>query len=107
MHTLRFYEREGLLAGPVPRERGRRIYSPAHVEWLEMCKALRAAGMPWPAIARFAEYVRRDDDTESDELRMLHEHQDRLTAELGQLTERMAQLGRKISCYETAVAAGE
>jgi DNA-binding transcriptional MerR regulator len=107
VHTLRFYEREGLLAGPVPRERGRRVYSPAHVEWLEMCKALRAAGMPLPAIARFAEFVRRGANTETEQLRMLHDHQDRLAVELQELTERMAQVGRKISCYESAVAAGE
>jgi DNA-binding transcriptional MerR regulator len=107
VHTLRFYEREGLLAGPVPREHGRRVYSPAHVEWLEMCKALRSAGMPLPAIARFAAFVRRGDDTEAEQLGMLYEHQDRLAVQLKELTERMAQVGRKISCYEASVAAGD
>jgi hypothetical protein len=38
---------------------------------------------------------------------MLHDHQDRLAVELQELTERMAQVGRKISCYESAVAAGD
>ncbi|SFK95999.1 MerR HTH family regulatory protein [Streptosporangium canum] len=46
VHTLRFYEREGILANPVSRgPGGRRCYSESDVEWLRLCIILRASGM--------------------------------------------------------------
>ncbi|GIG39307.1 hypothetical protein Cph01nite_10690 [Cellulomonas phragmiteti] len=47
IHTLRLYEREGLLTGPVRRDAaGRRRYSAWDVEWLGSCRLFRASGMP-------------------------------------------------------------
>jgi len=58
VHTLRFYEREGLLAMPVRRAAGRRVYSEDDVEWLDICTELRSSGMPPAEIRRYAELVR-------------------------------------------------
>lgn len=47
VHALRYYEREGLLLGTVPRSHGgRRRYSYEDVEWLRMCHRFRSCGMP-------------------------------------------------------------
>ncbi len=48
--TLRFYEREGILANPVRRRSGRRVYSEDDVEWLVVCTVLRDSGMPIPEV---------------------------------------------------------
>jgi DNA-binding transcriptional MerR regulator len=100
VHTLRFYEREGLLAGPVPRsEGGHRVYSTAHVELLEICKTLRASGMPLETIRRFVDLVRNGAGSEA-ELTLLREHQHRLTEEVAELADRVARISRKIGFYE-------
>src|SRR5262245_35603441 len=40
--ALRFYEREGVLAGRVPRDgAGRRVYGDDDVAWLRICQTLR------------------------------------------------------------------
>jgi DNA-binding transcriptional MerR regulator len=100
VHTLRFYEREGLLAGPVPRsDGGHRVYNTAHVELLEICMTLRASGMPLDTIRRFIDLVRNGAGAEA-ELTLLREHQHRLTEELAQLADRIARISRKIGNYE-------
>lgn len=100
-YTLRYYEREGLLAGPVPRsESGHRVYAEAHIEWLMMCKALRASGMPLRAIARFVDLVKAGPGTEAKRLTLLRDHQHRLTAEIAELSNRLAHISSKIGLYE-------
>jgi DNA-binding transcriptional MerR regulator len=92
VHTLRFYEREGLLAGPVPRsEGGHRVYNTAHVELLEICKTLRASGMPLEKIRRFVDLVRNGAGSEA-ELTLLREHQHRPSEEFTELADRMARM---------------
>ncbi len=57
-HTLRWYERIGLLP---PIERGgdgRRRFSDKDLEWLSLLTKLRATGMPVRDMQRYAELVR-------------------------------------------------
>jgi DNA-binding transcriptional MerR regulator len=104
-YTLRYYEREGLLAGPVPRsEGGRRVYAETHIEWLMACKRLRASGMPLRAIARFINLAKAGPATEAERLSLLREHQHRLTTELADLCERLARTSSKIGSYEDSGA---
>jgi DNA-binding transcriptional MerR regulator len=100
-YTLRYYESEGLLAGPVPRsESGHRVYAETHIEWLLVCKTLRASGMPLRAIARFVNLAKAGPGTEAERLTLLRNHQHRLTAELAELSERLARISSKIGIYE-------
>jgi len=87
VHALRFYEREGLLASPVERAAdGRRVYSEQDLEWLELCIKLRSSGMPLAAILR--------------------EHQQRVTAQIGALTECLDMITFKVALYEESLADG-
>jgi DNA-binding transcriptional MerR regulator len=100
-YTLRYYEREGLLAGPVPRsEGGHRVYAETHIEWLLACKRLRASGMPLRAIARFVDLTKAGTGTKAERLSLLRDHQRRVTAELAELSERLARISSKIGIYE-------
>jgi DNA-binding transcriptional MerR regulator len=100
IHTLRFYEREGLLAGPVPRSGGgHRVYNTAHVELLEICKTLRESGMPLATIRRFVDLVRNGAGSDA-ELTVLREHHHRLSEEFTELADRMARISGKIGRYE-------
>ena len=107
VHTLRFYERAGVLANPVARETtGRRVYSDEDVEWLEICSKLRSSGMPLAAIRRYADLVRLGPGNEEDRLALLRQHQERVTAQIAELTECLNVISYKVKVYEDSVARG-
>jgi DNA-binding transcriptional MerR regulator len=107
VHALRFYEREGLLASPVERTAdGRRVYSEQDLEWLELCIKLRSSGMPLAAIRRYTELVRQGPGNEQDRLTILREHLQRVTAQIGALTECLDMITFKVALYEDSLADG-
>jgi DNA-binding transcriptional MerR regulator len=107
VHTLRFYEREGLLTSPVRRDTGRRrVYTEDDVEWLTMCANFRATGMPLPAIRAYAALVREGPGNEQDRLNLLREHEKRVAAQMDDLTACLKMISHKVSVYETHVANG-
>lgn len=73
--TLRYYEREGLLADPVSRDSaGRRVYTDSDLAWLRLCVVLRATGMPLAVLRRYTELAREGDGTEPARLELLRTH---------------------------------
>ncbi|MEV4621406.1 MerR family transcriptional regulator [Asanoa sp. NPDC049573] len=107
VQTLRLYEREGLLAGEVHRDRaGRRIYTDWDVEWLTNCVKFRASGMPLATIARLAHLVRAGTGNEAERLALLREHQRRIAAQIAQLNDSLDLVDAKVATYERHLAAG-
>lgn len=105
-HSLRFYEREGLLAGRVRRQSGQRRYSTSDVEWIDICVKLRSSGMPLATIRRFAELVREGPGNEPERLALLREHQQRIAAQMAELDECLRLISWKAEIYEQHVAQG-
>ena len=107
VHTLRMYEREGLLAGEVRRdERGRRVYSAWDVEWLSNCVKFRASGMPLATIGRLARLVREGTGNEVQRLELLREHRRQITEQIARLQDCLALIDGKVAAYERHLAAG-
>ena len=80
-HTLRWYERIGLL-DPVARTAdGRRRYSDADLDWILLLSRLRATGMPVRDMLRYAELV-RSGAQEQERLRAEAREQGRLRARM-------------------------
>ncbi|MFI6780097.1 MerR family transcriptional regulator [Micromonospora sp. NPDC050276] len=107
VHTLRLYERKGLLASEVRRDgSGRRVYSAWDVEWLANCVKFRASGMPLTAISRLAQLVREGSGNEAERLKLLREHQHRITEQLTQLHDCLELINVKVASYEHHLATG-
>ncbi|MEU7654133.1 MerR family transcriptional regulator [Micromonospora taraxaci] len=107
VHTLRLYERAGLLAGEVRRDAsGRRVYSEWDVEWLTNCVKFRTSGMPLATISRLAQLVREGAGNEAERLDLLREHQHRITEQLAHLRDCLDLIDRKVDSYERHLAAG-
>ncbi|MEU8261485.1 MerR family transcriptional regulator [Micromonospora sp. NPDC048999] len=101
VHTLRFYEREGILANPVRRDPGgRRVYHQDDVDWLTVCLILRGSGMPLPAIRRYTELVRAGSGTEAERLMLLREHRERVLDQMDQLRKCLDLVNFKVGVYE-------
>ena len=107
VHALRYYEREGLLLGTVPRNSsGRRVYHEVDVEWLRLCQRFRSCGMPLTDIRRYAELVAAGPGNEPERMELLRRHETRVRAELDQLSENLAVIESKARLYAEHIEAG-
>ncbi|MET8264253.1 MerR family transcriptional regulator [Micromonospora arida] len=101
VHTLRFYEQEGLFVSPVRRgPGGRRSYTEDDVDWLTVCIILRASGMPLPALRRYTDLVREGAGNEEERLALLREHHGRVTSQIDRLTQSLDLITFKVGVYE-------
>ncbi|HEY0216497.1 MAG TPA: MerR family transcriptional regulator [Cellulomonas sp.] len=107
-HTLRYYERDGLLLDAVERaSSGHRRYTDTDLGWLVLINRLRSTGMPIREIREFAALVRAGSGTEPQRLVMLQAHRTKVLAELAEVQEHLAALDGKIAHYSALVTRGE
>lgn len=104
-HTLRYYERDGLMLGAVERSTtGRRVYSEGDVGWLVMLTRLRATGMPIREVKAYVDLARQGDATHERRLELLRAHRARVLAQLAQVTDHLGAIDKKIGYYEDSLA---
>ena len=99
VHTLRYYERAGLLA-PVERNgSGHRRYTAEDVEWIVVCTKLRATGMPIRRIREYAELVREGEGNEAERLELLEAHREDVRRQLREVRRNLELIDYKIDLY--------
>ncbi|GAA0962965.1 MerR family transcriptional regulator [Actinocorallia libanotica] len=104
VHTLRFYEREGVMVNPVRRDAGgRRVYSEDDVGWLTLCTILRASDMPLPVLREYMELIRQGEGNEEERLALLHRHRRDVVARIRRLTECLDLVDHKVGVYEDII----
>ncbi|MCC6831576.1 MAG: MerR family transcriptional regulator [Thermoleophilia bacterium] len=98
-HTLRYYERIGLL-DPVPRVHGgQRRYGAGDLAWLAFVQRLRATGMPIRDMRRFAELRREGDHTIGERRELLERHRTEVLARIAELERDLTAVTGKITTY--------
>ncbi len=108
VHTLRYYERAGLVVTTVDRTAsGRRRYQQLDLEWIKVCTRLRATGMPIRGIRRYAQLVSAGRGNEQDRLALLEDHRTEVLAKIAELHENLELIDHKIDVYRGRLAAGE
>lgn len=108
VHTLRYYERAGLVVTPPDRTAGgRRRYQKLDLEWITVCTRLRATGMPIKVIRRYAELVSAGHGNEKERLALMEAHRADVLAKLDELQENLQLIEHKIDVYRGRVAAGD
>jgi len=99
-HTLRYYERAGLLE-PVCRNRsGHRRYREADLERITFLARLRATGMPIREVRRYAELMQAGENTNAARLALLEGHRDAVRAGLETTTKSLELIEWKINFYK-------
>ncbi|MGY3201468.1 MerR family transcriptional regulator [Streptomyces sp. TE5632] len=101
-HTLRWYERIGLMPHIDRSHTGQRRYSSRDLDWLALVGKLRLTGMPVADMVRYAELVREGDHTYGDRLDLLTATREDVLARIAELQGTLAVLDRKISFYADA-----
>ncbi|MCP2341511.1 MerR family transcriptional regulator [Actinomadura rupiterrae] len=107
VHTLRYYERDGLLLGVSRAESGHRRYTEHDLDWIDLISKLRATGMPIREIRRYAEAVRNGAGNERERLELLAAHRERVRRNLAEAMEHLAAIDRKIDYHTGAIATCE
>ena len=98
-HTLRYYERVGLIQ-PVGRARnGHRRYSDADEAWLNFLHCMRATNMPIREMQRYAALRAMGEATIEQRRRLLEEHQATIAIQIAALERAHALLTHKIENY--------
>ena len=102
-HTLRWYERIGLLANIERGSDGRRRFSDRDLDWLSLLTKLRATGMPVRDMQRYAELV-RSGAGHAERLELLRRHRDQVRRAIASQRECLKLLDSKVSNYERCLA---
>jgi DNA-binding transcriptional MerR regulator len=99
-HTLRYYERAGLMLDPVPRAAStHRQYTDDDIRWVEFLTKLRATGMPIRQVRLYTEMARRGPGTEPERLALLEQHRRSVLDQLDEMHRNLAAIDTKIALY--------
>ena len=98
-HTLRYYEKLGVLKPADRAASGHRQYRADAVAWLDFVLRLKITGMPLAEIRKYAELRAAGDVTLQPRLMMLELHRKRLVSNISELSENLTALDSKIKTY--------
>ncbi|WP_328544835.1 MerR family transcriptional regulator [Streptomyces europaeiscabiei] len=101
-HTLRWYERIGLMPHIDRSHTGQRRYRNRDLDWLDLVGKLRLTGMPVADMVRYAELVREGDDTYSERFELLKATRQDVLSRIAELQGTLNVLDRKINFYADA-----
>jgi len=102
-HTLRYYERIGLIH-PINREENtRRCYTADDLGWIEFLLKLRATGMSIKDMQRYAELQRQGDETLPERVEMLKSLRDKVESHIDEMNEHLRLIHYKIDYYSKVI----
>jgi DNA-binding transcriptional MerR regulator len=103
VHTLRYYERIGLIH-PIGRaENTHRRYSDDDIGWINFLNKLRATGMPIQQMQAYAELQRLGDASLAERVEMLKELRNNVETHIDELQEHLKLIYYKIDIYQTLI----
>ena len=98
-HTIRYYERIGLLPYADRDRSSRRDYDASILTWIEFLGRLKATGMPIREMLRYADLRERGAGTEAKRRELLDQHRVRVRAHVAELQACLLVLDAKIAGY--------
>ncbi|MBE0579304.1 MerR family transcriptional regulator [Devosia sp.] len=99
VHTIRYYERIGLMPVASRNGSGHRSYAPQTLAWIEFLGRLKTTGMPISEMLRYAELRERGVDSEAERQALLMMHRKAVRARVAELMECLDVLDAKIAGY--------
>lgn len=104
VHTLRYYERIGLIHSIARAGNSHRRYSAEDIDWINFLMKLRATGMTIQQMQAYASLQRQGDATVPQRLEMLEEHRCLVEEQVAALQEHLKLIYHKIEVYGAVVA---
>ena len=98
-HTLRYYEKEGLLTSVERSAGGFRQYSDEDLEWLGLICCLKNTGMSLQEIARFVKLAHEGDYTLRDRVELLKAHREQLVNRMAEMQKYLEKITWKVNFF--------
>ena len=98
-HTLRWYERIGLLEHPARSHSGQRRFSDQDLGWLDFLGKLRLTAMPVADMLRYAELCREGEHTAAARQELLVQHREEVRQRIADLQATLMIIDYKIDYY--------
>ncbi len=105
-HTLRYYEKEGLLPFIKKNGSGLRVFSDNDIGWLELIECLKGTGMSLKGIKQYIDWYIEGDSTLEKRLEMFKQQKVNLEEQMLQLQRHMEKINYKIAYYSEIIANG-
>lgn len=106
VHTIRWYEAQGLIPG-VARDAGRRrVYGELHISWLDLMDRLRRTGMSIAEMREYTALVKQGSGTLTKRQALLSAHREQVKGMIAEWQLALRLLDRKIDFYDEWVASG-
>ncbi|CCN85989.1 MerR family transcriptional regulator [Vibrio nigripulchritudo] len=99
-HTLRYYEKIGLIRDINRNSGGRRCYLKRDIEWVKFIVRLKDTGMSLADIKEYSELQYQGDSTLVARKELLSQHRRYLKAEIEKQQNHLSALNAKIHYYE-------
>jgi len=106
VHTIRWYEAQGLIPGVARDAGGRRTYSEQHVGWLELMERLRRSGMSIAEMRRYTALVKLGRSTLAQRREMLAAHRARVVQAIAEHRAALELIDGKVGFYDAWIASG-
>lgn len=106
-HTLRWYERIGLMPHVDRSHTGQRRFTNRDLDWLTFVGKLRLTGMSVADMVRYAELVREGEHTFEARQELLQQTRRDVRTRIAELQDTLAVLNHKIEFYADARRASE
>ena len=106
-HTLRYYEREGLLPEISRTGGGIRRYSEEDVECLSLICCLKNTGMPLQEIGEFVHLTQQGDQTLKERCRLLLKHRETVLKRMEEMQKHLDKVTGKITYFSEKLKAYE
>ena len=103
-HTLRYYEKEGLLPAVARSGGGIRLYSDEDLELLGLIRCLKHTGMPLSGIADFVRLTQEGEHTLEERCEILRRHRADVVARMNEIRQHLEEVDCKLACYTEKLA---
>ena len=105
-HTLRYYEKEGLLPFVRKNSSGLRVFSDNDLGWLAMIECLKETGMPLKGIKQYIDWFEEGDSTLPQRLEMFRRQKEKIEEQIALFQKHLTKIEYKINLYREAVKLG-
>jgi DNA-binding transcriptional MerR regulator len=99
-HTLRFYEKQGVLPYAQRTENGIRMYDESSIEWIETVLALRSTGIPLAELKQYVDLYKEGDSTVQKRKEMMYNHKVKVEEQMLQLIKTLGRINYKMALYD-------
>lgn len=105
-HTLRYYDRQGIMPFLKKGANGAREFSDYDLQWIQVIECMKVSGFTLAEMRDYADLVRQGDATLEDRLAMFEEHRERTKRAIRELEASLDGIEYKCWYYRIAVEAG-